>query len=264
VVNARLLLLGLAIVSLRGAEPDALQPTQQADLPQGMGTVRRLLHHVAGERDEAAQPLLAVVLAAGAYRAQLVDQSPTFPVGARTVAQTRALVPAAGVAINGGYFDPHFQPQGLCRIAGRELSPLSPQGVLSGVVGIAADGGVRLLARDAVLTDLPTAFQAGPYVIDPGGALGVRAHPARANRSVIACDDHGGILLLATGPLTLFQLATLLHDHAPALGLGRIERALNLDGGPSTGLSTVLDGAEWSLAERGPVRNVLVFTPAPR
>lgn len=242
-------------VSSPAAEPVVVA---QADLPHGMGTARRLTVVV----DGVPRPLLSVTLVPGTFAMRLLDQSPTFPVGARTVAQSRVLVPTALAAINGGYFEPSFQPSGLLVIAGKTLQPLSTEGVLSGIVALDALGRIRLLPRDAALEGVHTAIQAGPFIIDPGGVVGVRPKPAAANRSLIATDDHGRVLLLATGALTLHQVAGLLHDHPQALGLERVERALNLDGGPSTGLSLALDDPAWSVAERGPVRNVLVVVPA--
>ncbi len=252
-----LVLAGTALVAAEIAAP-VLE--RQIDLPHQMGVVRRLTCHVINDRTASDQVLIAVTLVPGAAHAHLIDQSPTFPLGARTVALSRGSLPDAVVAINAGYFDSRFQPVGLCRIAGAELTPLSGQEVLSGVVAITATGAVQLLDRDSVLGGIPTAVQAGPFVIDPGGGLGVRPQRARANRSLIARDDHGRILLLVTGALTLHQVGTILHDHAEVFGMERIECALNLDGGPSTGLSVALDDPAWSFNERGPVRNVLVFS----
>ena len=257
-------LLSLVCVGLMSAEISEPVQERQADLPHGLGTIRRLNCFVSGDHDGVTQPLIAVTLAPGVFQASLLDQSPTFPVGARTVAATLALVPRAVVAINGGYFMPSFQPAGLFRMAGKEFSPLSQKGVLSGVLALDAVGGLRLLTREASLEGYPSAVQAGPFIIDPGGAVGVRAMAARAKRSLIALDARGRVMLLVTGSLTLHHVAMLLHDHAPALGLEQVERALNLDGGPSTGLSVALDDPTWSMAERGPVRNVLVIAaPAP-
>lgn len=249
----------LVLVLMASVVP-AVEPTliAQADLPLGMGTARRLTVPVEG----GSRHLLAVTLVPGSFAVHLMDQSPTFPVGSRTVALSRALVPMAVVAINGGYFEPSFQPSGLLRMDGREVQPLSQEGVLSGIVALDEAGVLRLLPRDTSLDGVHTAIQAGPFIIDPGGAIGVRPRAFAANRSLIASDDHGRLLLLATGALTLHHLATLLHDHPQAFGMERVERALNLDGGPSTGLSLALDEPVWSMAERGPVRNVLVVAPA--
>lgn len=251
-----LMLTLMSTATAPGAEPQLIA---QTDLPKHMGTARRLSVMV----DGGARQLLAVTLVPGSFALRLMDQSPTFPVGSRTVAQSRALVPGAVVAINGGYFAPSFQPAGLLWMDGRQVQPLAPEGVLSGIVALDAAGGLRLLPRGAELDGVHAAFQAGPFLIDPGGGLGVRPRAASADRSVLAQDDHGRVLLLATGPLTLHHLATLLHEDAQIFGMERIERALNLDGGPSTGLSLALDDAEWSVRERGPVRNVLVVSAAP-
>jgi len=255
-----LLMQMLVLMSLTTAEVSGGEPRLIAlvDLPAGMGTARRLEVSVEG----GTRNLLAVTLVPGAFAVRLLDQSPTFPVGARTVAQSRALVPQAVVAINGGYFEPTFQPAGLVRLDGRDVQPRAAEGVLSGIVAIDGAGVLRLLPRDAALEGVHSAIQAGPFLIDPGGAVGVNHRAASANRSLIASDDHGRLLLLVTGALTLHQIATLLHDHPQAVGMERIERALNLDGGPSTGLSLTLQDPMWSVSERGPVRNVLVVVPA--
>jgi len=242
---------------LVGGEPRIVA---QIELDHGIGSARRLEVEVEG----GSRRLLAVTLVPGAFAVRLMDQSPTFPVGARTVAQSRALVPGAVAAINGGYFERSFQPSGLLRLEGKDLRPSAAEGVLSGIVALDALGGLRLLARDAALDGVHSAIQAGPFLIDPGGLLGVNPRAAVANRSVIASDDHGRLLLLATGALTLHQVASLLHDHPQDFGMERIERALNLDGGPSTGLSLGVDDPVWSFNERGPVRNVLVISPSPK
>lgn len=245
----------LMVVALVGGEPRLIA---QADLPDGMGSARRLELTVEG----GPRALLAVTLVPGSFAVHLLDQSPTFPVGARTVAQSRTLMPKAVAAINGGYFQPNFQPSGLVRLSGRDIQALGAEGVLSGIVAIDPAGVLRLLPRDVALDGVHSAIQAGPFVIDPGGAVGVTPRAASANRSLLASDDHGRLLLLVTGTLTLHQVATVLHDHPQAFGMERIERALNLDGGPSTGLSLALEDPMWSVGERGPVRNVLVVGPA--
>jgi uncharacterized protein YigE (DUF2233 family) len=253
--GSRLAALSLLAGLLASAEPQLLA---ERDLPHGMGLARRLHLPV----DGGVVAAVAVTLVPQTYRARLLDQSPTFPVGARSVAVSRQVVPEAVVAITGGYFQPDFQPSGLLRIDGRALRPLSDDGVLSGIVAITQEGALRLLARGDGVERLPTAFQAGPYLIDPGGAVGVRPSPASARRTLIAVDDHGRVLLLASaGALPLHRLATLLHDHPVLFGLERVERALNLDGGPSTGLSLAFAEPEWSVVERGPVRNVVVVSP---
>lgn len=237
------------------AEPRVIA---QADLPEGMGTARRLEIDLGGHP----RALLSVTLVPGAHAVRLVDQSPTFPLGAVTVAQARAQASAVA-AINGGYFVPGYKPLGLVRLGGVDRHPCSDAAVLSGIVAIDASGRLTLLPRDADLMEVVEAFQAGPFVIDPGGAIGVGERPASANRSLIASDDHGRVLLLVTGSMTLHQVATMLHDHPQAFGLERVERALNLDGGPSTGLSLALPDPSWSTAEKGPVRNILVVTATP-
>ena len=68
-------------------------------------------------------------------------------------------------------------------------------------------------------------------------------------------------LLVEAGPLTLHEIAQVLVDHPAVLGVTRIERAINCDGGPSAGLALASPSAAWSLAESGPVRTVILLLP---
>ena len=142
-------------------------------------------------------------------------------------------------AINGGYFQSTFLPTGLVRGNGRELATFSQNPLLSGCLVIDGNGHASLVhATDAAVSTAPDALQSGPFLIDPGGSLGIRRHPdiPCAARSVIACSADGQLNLIVTSPVTLADLSTALHDHPDAFGLSDVERCLNLDGGPSTSL----------------------------
>lgn len=87
------------------------------------------------------------------------------------------------------------------------------------------------------------AFQSFPLLVRPGGELGFPAEEEDlqiARRSVIAQDRSGRLLLLLAprGLFTLHQLSAWLSTSDLDLDI-----ALNLDGGPSSGL--LLRGASW-------------------
>jgi uncharacterized protein YigE (DUF2233 family) len=228
------------------------------DLPQQTGTIQRVLWQVS---DHIRGEVQIVVLQHQRFQVHLIDQSASFPLGFLLLGQMREGQENAILAINGGYFDPQFKTLGLLRMAGETLQPVSEKDPLSGIIAIDLQGALTLGLRDLDLSDKPYAIQAGPYLIDPGGVMGVRPTPARAARTIIATNAQQDIILITAKLFTLHEMATFLITHKELLGGLPIERALNLDGGPSTGMACVLTG--WDMVERGPVRNVLVFTALP-
>ena len=143
------------------------------------------------------------------------------------------------IMINGGYFDHELQPVGLNVRAGEQVQAIDEQGSLSGVVMIDDAGAIQLVRRQdyAPASTLVEAIQAGPFLIDPGGERGIYSNDfKRAERSAIGMTENGRIVLLTTSEVTLFELAAILDSDPAAIGVGRFDRVLNLDGGPSCGL----------------------------
>lgn len=152
--------------------------------------------------------------------------------------------PDVDVAVNAGFFGFGFTPAGLMVQGGRVLSPAGPNGG-SGVL-VVDRGRARLIPSDSVdpaamRADL--ALQCGPRLIEADGSHGIRRGGGpRARRTAVCIRDGGRTLDLIVvnhtegrlGP-TLFNLATWLHEGLIP-GESGCEAALNLDGGPSTGL----------------------------
>jgi hypothetical protein len=190
----------------------------------------------------------------------------------------RELAAGAHAVSNGGFFTPERRPTGLLMSAGRALAPLVRSGGAAGSGVLVVDGGeVRLLPREAAgradLSGASIAVQGGPRVIEDDGAEGIRSDDGeRANRTVLGRDRRGRLALAVThdedggaarGP-SLHELMRLL---GPA-GLGRVEAglafgaALNLDGGPSTGLSLRADEGAIELPEGVPAVSAVVIRAA--
>jgi exopolysaccharide biosynthesis protein len=184
----------------------------------------------------------------------------------------------AVAVVNAGFFTPERRPTGLLVSAGRTLSPFVPRagGAGSGVF-LLENGTASLIARDQVgkrsFQDVTLAIQAGPRIIEPGGKNGIVSDDgARANRTVIGTDGRGRVVLAvvlgpagwASGP-TLYELQHLLGDH----GLGRTSTelafrfALNLDGGPSTGMHVRSHERALDAPESAPVHSVLALRARP-
>lgn len=165
-------------------------------------------------------------------------------------AERAPLAKLAGDALlvmNAAFFTPSYTPTGLLVSKGRQLHPFVKEagGAGSGVVLQGADG-VRMLERDEVqkrdLEGARWALQAGPRIIERGGVPGIRTDDkVRAHRSLVGRARSGRLVLgvvlgpsgFGTGP-SLHELQRLLLDER--LGDERLDFALNLDGGPSTGL----------------------------
>jgi len=156
--------------------------------------------------------------------------------------------------INGGYFNPDFSPTGHCKIDNRVIRPgVSPS--LSGFVAIDGDGRLSLLAATDDPAPFPTVLQNGPYLIDPGGGIGIHSRTGkRAARTAIGRLTDDTLVILVTEPIELYDLAREAKRDFPTM-----ERLLNLDGGPSTALKT----PEREIRNTAPVRNYLAKAMPP-
>jgi Phosphodiester glycosidase len=148
------------------------------------------------------------------------------------------LLPPGGLAVvNGGYFEADFRPSTWLVADGKELSPkadTSKGGVLALGPGGLYVGPVPGLAFPPLL-----AVQSFPLIVEAEGKPGIRRDDGRRAARTIAClvgDTLHFIVIAAArgdGP-TLFEAAALLSAPSPT-GFG-CRRALNLDGGPSSGV----------------------------
>jgi len=150
-------------------------------------------------------------------------------------AQTGALI-----VLNGGYFrleNEVYLPNGLTVINGVPMG--SSYSDFGGMFAVTERGPeLRWLAHQPYDSNelLLAALQSFPILVKPGGKLGFSAEyedNLAARRTVIAQDQQGRILLIVApqGNLTLHQLSAYLTDSDLKLDI-----ALNLDGGPSSGI----------------------------
>lgn len=156
-----------------------------------------------------------------------------------------ALEPLA--LINGGYFDEAGKATALVIFDGIRRGE-SYDG-FGGMVVINEAGEFELRSlRDQPYDPgeaLQQAMQSSPMLIQPGGQLAdFEADEDRSRRSVIARDQNGRILLIATNTatFTLNELARVLDESDLQL-----DAALNLDGGRSTGLFVRTPSAQTSI-----------------
>lgn len=173
---------------------------------------------------------------------------------------------AAGLpaGVNGGFFHPDRTPLGLVIAEGRRINRLERARLLSGVLYSDADGNhlLRMRAfRDHV--GIHALLQSGPYLVEHGRAVrGLSAVPA-ARRTFVATDWRGHWVLGATrNALSLAELADCLASPG-CLTDWPVERALNLDGGSSTGFFFADAPGQGAviLHPLKPVRNLLGVRP---
>jgi uncharacterized protein YigE (DUF2233 family) len=153
--------------------------------------------------------------------------------------------PALLVAANGGFFEADRSPAGLLVSAGKVLSAFRGKGA-TGVLTI-QNGRAELAPRDGFVkrAGLEFAVQCGPRLVEPGGGMGITSDDGKRAARTAACVRREGReldLVFAwvrnsdrDGP-GLYELATWLREPLLAEDASGCEAALNLDGGPSTGL----------------------------
>jgi uncharacterized protein YigE (DUF2233 family) len=168
------------------------------------------------------------------------------------------------LVINGGYFQygdgQAMEPTGLLMVDGVLMSPRSACRACSGVL-YADQSGLHIDFAQGLkeARGLQAAVQTGPMLVHPGGSVGIRlAGGPRAARSAVCLDGGDIVVLAALSPLTLFELATLLATPKDHGGFG-CERAINLDGGPSTQIYAGFDGHAEKIGLPAPVENFVAF-----
>ncbi len=161
------------------------------------------------------------------------------------------LLPPGGLAVvNGGYFEADFRPSTWLKNGGVELAPKSDTSK-GGVLAVGA-AGVYLGPFAGLGFEPELALQSFPLVVEPDGRPGIHSDDGRRAARTVVCLVGGSLhfIVIAAprgdGP-TLFESAALMRE-APPRGFG-CHVALNLDGGPSTG---VWFGSQVAAKQRAP------------
>jgi uncharacterized protein YigE (DUF2233 family) len=163
----------------------------------------------------------------------------------------------ASLVVNGGFFDRERRPEGLVVSEGAMIAARSDT-LGGGVLAVSGGRGALFPAEGfAPQPGLEFAIQARPRLL-VGGAANVKRDDGRAaERTALCLRDEGRALEIVVargeaggaGP-TLSLLADMLASRG-------CQEALNLDGGPSTGVAWRQAGEIHALAPRGPVRHLI-------
>jgi hypothetical protein len=163
---------------------------------------------------------------------------------------------------NGAYFTPEFLPLGLEISQGVRTGTLERSSLLGGVIVVRKEKPVLLWRDEFVpqsgITDL---VQAGPRLVNGGLPVkGLEATKSRV-RTFVLTDCAGRWAIGLCDQVTLRDLSDLLSAKGIITEM-HVERALNLDGGSSSGFwFRGADGAEHSDREFSTVRNFLAVVP---
>jgi uncharacterized protein YigE (DUF2233 family)/pimeloyl-ACP methyl ester carboxylesterase len=166
------------------------------------------------------------------------------------------------LVVNGGFFDPAGRPLGLAMSDGAVLSRLAT--AASG--GVLTFDGERARLWETESFSLPErtrfAIQCRPRLVVDGAPNVRRDDGQRSERTALCLRDGGKsieVLIVksesgeVSGP-SLFALGRFLARRG-------CESALNLDGGPSTGVAWRENGVVKLLAPSRPVRHAVTFRP---
>lgn len=159
-------------------------------------------------------------------------------------------------AVNGGYFHPDRAPLGLVVSGGRTLHSLERAKLLSGMVVVSKEGvSLRRVGEFKMSPAVKEALQAGPFLVDGGKAVAGLNASRGAMRTVVCTIGTGRTALVICGWTTLAETAQILLTPGVVVEGTKVSRALNLDGGSSTGLWVRGAGEPFYLREGKDVRN---------
>lgn len=163
--------------------------------------------------------------------------------------------------VNGGYFDPEFAPVGLLISDRRVVMPKQKARLLSGVMSVVS--GRVLIQRSAEYSPKAkpsAARQCGPFLVERGKPVAGLNDTRAARRTFVAVGAGDRVAIGFCAPVTLAQLGAILATRDMA-GDFKIQRALNMDGGSSSGFWFAGEKGVFSIRERKPVRDYIGVVP---
>jgi len=226
----RLTLIWLVSCTSAFAAPWTVEKTEPLAAPEGI-TFSKVELRLGDEKAR-----LHVVTASAKTHAFGVMDDPQNAYDLSSAARKRGAL----AAVNGGYFKPDRTPLGLRVRQGKELHPQEKARLLSGLLIVTPDRVALLRTGEFKRTaSLREAMQAGPFLVD-GGVPVAGLNATRSDARTAVFVDGTRIGLISSSSLTLAQFGAVLATPGAVPGV-KISRALNLDGGSSTGLWVASD-----------------------
>jgi len=156
-------------------------------------------------------------------------------------------------------------------IQGKQLKRFSKNRLLTSCVSIDKQGKMVLVPRCRQSPGTFYAMQTGPVIMDHGRitddiqALQEKSHVPQSYfslhpRTILAESQDKNLLLIITSPMTLQQELQILQNDSKALGVEKIESAINLDGGASTGMYIRFKDSPVYVQESKPVKVLVLIS----
>ncbi len=173
------------------------------------------------------------------YALEVVDQGSSQK--QRKHANLKAAMQAASAraGVNGGFYGQDFRPLGLVVSDGRQIHPLrksSSGGITSGVIWFGA-GGIHIERYQTFSSGagVEEALQTGPMLVWQGRGVSGLSDSNWRPRTFVLTDWKGKWMLGVSSSVTLNALSKILNN-PEVIHEFTTNRAINLDGGRSTGL----------------------------
>lgn len=163
--------------------------------------------------------------------------------------------------VNGGYFEPDYAPLGLLVSDGEMIAPLRKAKLLSGVVSATnARVQIQRAGEFSGKAKPAAARQCGPFLVERSRAISGLNDTRRARRTFVATSGGDRAVIGYSTHVTLAQLGALLATPGVA-GEFKVQRALNLDGGSSSGFWFAGENGVFSIREQKRVRDYIGIQP---
>ncbi|MEP6821375.1 MAG: phosphodiester glycosidase family protein [Chthoniobacterales bacterium] len=165
--------------------------------------------------------------------------------------------------VNGGYFDPEHAAVGLLISDGQTVQAKQKAKLLSGVVSV-VNGRLQIERSGAFSPKKKPADarQCGPFLVERGRAVAGLNNARAARRTFILVADKGRAAIGYASDVTLAQLGDLLATPGLAPDL-KVQSALNLDGGSSSGFWFAGDDEAFAIREYKTVRDFIGIVARP-
>lgn len=232
---------------------------KEASAPASLGRGAQQVKKVLAGPGQMEADLNLIVFESARYDVRVVRQTSRE----NAVSLTSVMSELGAVAgCNGGYFTPEFLPLGLEVSDGVRTGDVLRSGLLGGMVGVRG-GKPVLLWRDEYRPQggYTQLIQAGPRLVDKRMPIAGLEATRRRARTFVISDLAGRWALGTCRSVTLRELSELLITPGVVTEL-KVERALNLDGGSSSGLWWREEGGQAHVErEFARVRNFLAVVP---
>ncbi|MBI2551652.1 phosphodiester glycosidase family protein [Candidatus Uhrbacteria bacterium] len=203
-----------------------------------------------GYVDPAAATVRAVVYRWPLAQAELrlVQDAP------HTIREWKTIHPEGFLVINGVYFHDDMLPSGYAAVRGTRIGDRMFDLDKSAAVLLSPTLRLTKMDSEGELKDPLDIFQTFPWLVYDRAPAVAEDSGLRARRTFLGTDGtYAYVGVVSDSPLTLFALSHLL----PKMGVDWTE-VVNLDGGPSTGLSVQTGSFEETIDSLTAVPNVLM------